>query len=277
MAAHDASTGIGSPATMHTGPLGSVVHVLRADAGTIADLAPIDWNRWFGRVCLDSVRGLVVLMATSHLHEDLSEPLDDVVDVAAARASKRLGSTRLRAPHEPPGTGMEPDCAIYLDERAEAYRAALVEGEAAAEAFFERTPLDLVVEVEITHADAGRIERYADIGVRELWRPGADQPRLRADRAHGGRRGFCDGRRRTDRGRRYGSAAVRCSRSNSADAPPRSPHRRDARASGRQGRTKGRAGWLSGPSTGAAPARRSPGAPDPSRRRRDRRSAVRRR
>ena len=65
---------------------------------------------------------------------------------------------------------MEPDCAFYLDERAEAYRAALVEGEAAAEAYFERTPLDLVVEVEITHADAGKIERYGDIGVRELWR-----------------------------------------------------------------------------------------------------------
>ena len=27
-----------------------------------------------------------------------------------------------------------------------------------------------MVEVEITHADAGRIERYRDIGVRELWR-----------------------------------------------------------------------------------------------------------
>ena len=170
MAVDEASTRTSDAATMHTGPLGSVVHVLRADAGTIADLARIDWNRWFGRVCLDAVRGLVVLMSPSHLHGDLSETLDDVVDVAAARASKRLGSTRLRAPHEPPGTGMEPDCAFYLDERAEAYRAAVVEGEAAAEAFFERTPLDLVVEVEITHADAGKIERYGDIGVRELWR-----------------------------------------------------------------------------------------------------------
>ena len=170
MAAPDASAASGNPATMHTGPLGSVVHVLRADAGTIADLARVDWNRWFGRVCLDSVRGLVVLMAPSHLHEHLSATLDDVVDAAAARASKSLRSARLRAPHEPPGTGMEPDCAFYLDERAEAYRAALVESETAAEAFFERTPLDLVVEVEITHADAGKIERYGDIGVRELWR-----------------------------------------------------------------------------------------------------------
>ena len=27
-----------------------------------------------------------------------------------------------------------------------------------------------MIEVEITHADAGKIERYGDIGVRELWR-----------------------------------------------------------------------------------------------------------
>ena len=31
--------------TTHEGPLGSTIHVLRADAGTIAELAAIDWNR----------------------------------------------------------------------------------------------------------------------------------------------------------------------------------------------------------------------------------------
>ena len=41
------------PATMHTGPLGSTIHVLRADADTITQLAAIDWNRHFRRVCLD--------------------------------------------------------------------------------------------------------------------------------------------------------------------------------------------------------------------------------
>ena len=34
-------------ATTHTGPLGSTVHVLRADADTIAELAAIDWSRHF--------------------------------------------------------------------------------------------------------------------------------------------------------------------------------------------------------------------------------------
>ena len=42
---------------MLTGPLGSTIHVLRADAGTIAQLAGIDWNRSFSRVCLDPIRG----------------------------------------------------------------------------------------------------------------------------------------------------------------------------------------------------------------------------
>lgn len=42
-------------ATMHTGPLGSAIHVLRADAGTVAELAAIDWNRRFRQV-VDGVR-----------------------------------------------------------------------------------------------------------------------------------------------------------------------------------------------------------------------------
>ena len=168
MEAYDGRVTRDGPATMHTGPLGSQVHVLHADAETVTALAAIDWNRWFRRVCLDPVRGLVVLMTPSRLHDDLATILDDIVD-AAVSAAKKLRTTRLRGRNEPPGTGMEPDCAFYLDERARAYRAALVEGEAAAEAFFERTPPDLVVEVEITNADKGKIERYGDIGVRELW------------------------------------------------------------------------------------------------------------
>ncbi len=171
--ARDDPTAIGDPATMSTGPLGSTVHVLRADAGTVAELAAIDWNRWFRRVCLDPVRGLITLMTPSRLHGDLATILDDIVDAAGSAvtgASKGLRDTRLRGPGDPPGTGMEPDCAFYLGERARAYRAALVDGEAAADAFFQRNPPDLVVEVEITHADEGKIERYGDLGVCELWR-----------------------------------------------------------------------------------------------------------
>ena len=159
--------------TMHTGPLGSTIHVLRADADTVAALAAIDWNRRFRRVCLDPVRGIVTLMAPSRPHEDLTGFLDHIVDGAASLltgAAKGLRHTRLRRRSDPPYTGMEPDGAFYVGQRARDLHAALLEGEAAADEFVERTAPDLVVEVEITSADEGRIERYGQMGVRELWR-----------------------------------------------------------------------------------------------------------
>ena len=161
------------PGTMQSGPLGSTIHVLRADAETVAALAAVDWNRHFRRVCLDPVRGVITLMSPSRLHEDLTLILDDIVDIAGsmiARGSKGLRSTRLRGRGEPPGTGMEPDCAFYVGERARGYLGALREGNAEADAFLERTAPDLVVETEITHGDAGKAERYAQMGVQELWR-----------------------------------------------------------------------------------------------------------
>ena len=159
-------------ATTHVGPLGSTVHVLRADPDTVAALAAIDWNRHFGRVWLDPVRGLIALMSPSFPHDDLAEICGDIVDIAAntlSRTSKALRSTRLRRRGDPPGTGVEPDCAFYVGERAERFRLALMEGYPAAEAFIEHTGPDLVVEVEITSADEEKIERYAELGVRELW------------------------------------------------------------------------------------------------------------
>ena len=160
-------------ATRHVGPLGSTIHVLRADAGTVVELAAVDWNLHFRRVWLDPVRGLITLMSPSNLHEDLTGILDDIVDIAASvlgRTSKSTRSTRLRRHEEPPGTGMEPDCALYVGERAEGFLAAHAEGQDAADAFLLHTAPDLVVEVEITSVDEGKIERYAELGVRELWR-----------------------------------------------------------------------------------------------------------
>ena len=162
-----------STTTTTVGPLGSTIHSLHADKDTIAALAAVDWSRHFRRVCLDPVRGLITLMAPSRLHDDLAGIFVDIVDIATGafgRPSKGLLTTRLRGRGEPPGTGMEPDCAFYVGERATAYRAALVEGAAEADAFLEHTAPDLVVEVEITNVDEGKIERYGDIGVRELWR-----------------------------------------------------------------------------------------------------------
>ena len=158
--------------TMHTGPLGSTIHVLHADAATVTELAAIDWSRHFRRVCLDPVRGIITLMSPSHPHEDLTTVFDDIVDAAGSAltgATKKLRSLRLRGQDEPPGTGMEPDCAFYIGERGKAYYAARDEGKAAVNAYVERVAPDLVVEVEITHADKGKAERYAAMGVRELW------------------------------------------------------------------------------------------------------------
>ena len=161
------------PATTHIGPLGSTFHVLHADAETVAALAAIDWNRYFRRVCLDPVRGVITLMSPSFPHEKLSDYLDHVVDIAGEKLAgtvEALRSTRLRRRGDPPGTGMEPDCAFYLGAQARDFRAACTEGVEAADAFIERTAPDLVVEVEITHADEAKTERYAEMGVRELWR-----------------------------------------------------------------------------------------------------------
>ena len=161
------------PTTMHTGPLGSTIHVLRADAETVAALAAVDWSRYFRRVCLDPVGGLVTLMAPSFSHDDLGDLLAEVVKTAGnilTGTIRGLHTTRLRKRGDPPGTGMEPDCAFYVGERARDFRAAVAQGPPAADAFLERIAPDLVIEVEITSIDESKIERYAEMGVRELWR-----------------------------------------------------------------------------------------------------------
>ena len=166
------------PATMHIGPLGSTFHVLRADPETVTTLAAVDWNRHFRRVCLDPARGLITLMSPSFPHEDFTELLNDIVEIAGEKLAgtvRRLRSTRLRQRGDPPGTGMEPDCAFYLGEHARNFRTAYAEGMEAADAFIERTAPDLVVEVEITNVDASKTEHYAEMGVRELWRLHGDR------------------------------------------------------------------------------------------------------
>ena len=52
---------------------------------------------------------------------------------------------------------------------------AVAQGVEAADAFIERTAPDLVVEVEVTNVDASKTERYAELGVRELWRLHGDR------------------------------------------------------------------------------------------------------
>lgn len=160
------------PTTTFTGPLGSTVHVLRADAKTIERLAMIDWSKHFRRVCLDEVRGLITLMSPSGLHEHLSRVFDIVIDVAAdavGKTSTGVGSTRLRGRGAPPGTGLEPDCTFYIGDSVDGFLSALAQGEAATDDYLEKVAPDLVVEVELTHADADKPNRYGQMGVKELW------------------------------------------------------------------------------------------------------------
>ncbi len=160
------------PATCYKGPLGSTFYALRADSETVVRLASVDWSREFSRVCLDHVRGVIVCMSPSWHHEKLGKLIEDVVDQTAdlfGQVSEGFQSTRYRAPGDPPGTGLEPDCSFIVGEKVEGYVQALKEGEAAVDDYLERTPPDLVVEVELTHFDRGKAERYGQIGVRELW------------------------------------------------------------------------------------------------------------
>ena len=87
------------PVTKHTGALGSVIHVLRADPAAVAELAAVGGSRHFRRVCLDPVRGLITLMTPSRLHEDLTEIFDRIVDAAGstvADSARPLRSGRRR-------------------------------------------------------------------------------------------------------------------------------------------------------------------------------------
>ena len=171
-------------ATRFVGPLGSTILHLRADGATVTAVAGVDWSRRFRRVWLDPLREVITLMSPSLPHEELTGVVESIVEGSAetlALAASGLRQTRLRRSKEPPGTGVEPDVAFYIGERADAWWAARDESKAAAEAFMERTGPDLVVEVEVTHADAGKVERYRDLGVREFWRVRGSRTREEVD------------------------------------------------------------------------------------------------
>ena len=88
--------------TSLTGPLGSTVHVLQADADTVAALAAVDWNRHFRRVCLDPARGLITLTSPSRLHEDLTTMFGDIRGTLLP-STARVGDGCLTQANHPPG------------------------------------------------------------------------------------------------------------------------------------------------------------------------------
>jgi len=78
------------------------------------------------------------------------------------------------APDGGAGKGLEaqerrPACAFYVGETAEAYIRAEALGDEQADAFTERHPPDLVVEINVSHTDEGKPAWYRRLGVTELW------------------------------------------------------------------------------------------------------------
>ena len=129
----------------------------------------------FRRVSIDPVRGVAVMMAPSRLHERIAARLDKVAEGLGGGVQggglrvEQLRGTRWRDREGPQGAGAEADCAFYIGETAEAYIRAEALGGEQADAFTERHPPDLVVEINVSHTDEGKPAWYRRLGVAELW------------------------------------------------------------------------------------------------------------
>ena len=73
---------------------------------------------------------------------------------------EQLRGTRWRDREGPQGAGAEADCAFYVGETAEAYLRAEALGDEQADAFTDRHPPDLVVEINVSHIDEGKPAWY---------------------------------------------------------------------------------------------------------------------
>ena len=139
--------------------------------------AEIDWNRMGRRVAIDAAAGIIAWMSPSHTHADLAAASGKVVETAAQLLGipvQDKRDARWRRPQDPKNTGLEADASFYVGENAVQWYAALDSGEDAAEEFAAKTPPDLVVEFEVTHLDGDKPERWAALGVREMWRAAVD-------------------------------------------------------------------------------------------------------
>ncbi len=156
-----------------TGPMGSQFH--RIDGiplDMMGRLADMDWNLAGRRVMIDAAQGIICWMSPSSVHEDISRAADRVVEHAGTLSGKQVvikGGTRWKRPGDPEGTGLEADAAFYVGGNADAWFAAAKDGDRAILDFESVTPPDLVVEVEVTNLDHGKPDRYAALGVREMW------------------------------------------------------------------------------------------------------------
>ncbi|MCY4302446.1 MAG: Uma2 family endonuclease [Aestuariivita sp.] len=146
----------------------------------------IDWNQIGRRVMIDAIDGIIVMMSPSSSHEVLGHSSDIIVMRAGNVLQKQvrcMRGTRWKRPEDSENVGLEADTAFYIGETATAWYTAFRNGgRKAAENFEARTPPDLVVEVEVTHFEKNKPDRYARLGVREMWRVDVrtehDQPQI---------------------------------------------------------------------------------------------------
>ncbi len=169
------------------GSLGSTFWRIRVPPNIVPQMAErMDWNRLGRRVLIDPARGLIAWMAPSSAHERFAAAADRVVDRASERTGlpvvEMRGTRWKHRADDPPNTGIEPDACFYVGDSAERWIEERQNGgQAAALAFEERTPPDLVVEIEWTQIDRGKAERYAEMGVREMWQAERDGDTVAVD------------------------------------------------------------------------------------------------
>jgi len=164
------------------GPLGSDFWKLEVPPELVPALArEFDWNRMGRRVMIDAKEGIISWMSPSSLHEIFGFSSDEIVKEAGLVLQKRvrgMRGTRWKKPDDPANVGLEADAAFYVGDNAVAWYAIDQEdSEEDVQTFEARTPPDLVVEVEVTHFDSKKPQRYSELGVREMWRVDARKGR----------------------------------------------------------------------------------------------------
>jgi len=156
------------------GPLGSDFWQIKVPPELVPAMAmEIDWNRLGRRVMIDVREGIIAWMNPSGPHEVLGDASDKVIEWTgqlSGLSTRSMRGTRWKGPDDPKNTGIEADAAFYIGINAECWYKARRSGLKAVGVFDDKTPPDLVVEIEVTHLDVNKPNRYAKLGIREMWR-----------------------------------------------------------------------------------------------------------
>ena len=122
---------------------------------------------------IDAINGIITWMNPSSPHEGLAIGSDRIVEhVGQLIGLKVTGmrGMRWKRPEDPKNIGLEANASYYIGDKAEQwYNTAIKQDEELLNEFEGNTPPDLVVEVEVTHLDGRKPNRYAELGAREMW------------------------------------------------------------------------------------------------------------